>query len=51
VRRPNLTNEDELRWAEHSHGKRFGFRRKSSSSASSKVGVVVAPGGPKEKGP
>ena len=32
-RRPNVTNEDELRWAEHSHGEKFGYRRKSLSSA------------------
>lgn len=31
--RPNVTNEDELRWAEHSHGEKFGYRRKSLGSA------------------
>ncbi len=34
MRRPNVTNEDELRWVEHSHGEKFGYRRKSLSSAS-----------------
>src|SRR5215210_4309210 len=33
MRRPNVTNEEELRWAEHSHGEKFGYRRKSLSSA------------------
>ncbi len=33
MRRPNVTNEDELRWAEHSHEEKFGYRRKSLSSA------------------
>lgn len=33
MRRPNVTNKDELQWAEHSHGDRFGYRRKSLSSA------------------
>ncbi|HKH76325.1 MAG TPA: cupin domain-containing protein [Rubrobacteraceae bacterium] len=31
--RPNVTNEDGLRWSEHSHGEKFGYRRKSLSSA------------------
>jgi uncharacterized cupin superfamily protein len=33
MRRPNVTNEDELRWVEHSHGEKFGYKRKSLSSA------------------
>ena len=33
MRRPNVTNEDQLRWAEHSHGEKFGYRRRSLSSA------------------
>ena len=33
MRQPNVTNEDELRWSEHSHGEKFGYRRKSLSSA------------------
>ncbi len=33
MRRPNVTNKDELQWAERSHGDRFGYRRKSLSSA------------------
>ena len=33
MRRPNVTNEDELRWIEHSHGEKFGYKRKSLSSA------------------
>ena len=27
MRRPNVTNEEDLRWAEHSHGERFGYKR------------------------
>ena len=33
MRRQNVTNESELRWAEHSHGEKFGYRRKSLGSA------------------
>ena len=33
MRQPNVTNEDDLSWAEHSHGERFGYRRKSLSYA------------------
>ena len=33
MRPPNVTNEEDLGWAEHSHGERFGYRRKSLSSA------------------
>ncbi|CAA9431578.1 MAG: Cupin domain protein [uncultured Rubrobacteraceae bacterium] len=29
----NVVNENELEWAEQSHGKKFGYRRKSLSSA------------------
>ena len=32
--RANVINGDELRWAEHSRGEKFGYRRKSLSSAS-----------------
>jgi uncharacterized cupin superfamily protein len=31
--RPNVTNEGGLRWSEHYHGEKFGYRRKSLSSA------------------
>jgi hypothetical protein len=33
-RRPNATNEDERQWAEHSHGEKFGHRRKQLGAAS-----------------
>jgi uncharacterized cupin superfamily protein len=33
VDRPNVVNENELEWGEHSHGKRFGHRRKQLGSA------------------
>jgi len=33
MRRSKVTNEDELRWAEHSHGEKFGYKRKYLSSA------------------
>jgi uncharacterized cupin superfamily protein len=33
MRRPNVTNENELQWGEQSHGEKFGYRRKSLSSA------------------
>src|SRR4028119_131015 len=33
MRRLNVTNEGELRLAEHSHGEKFGYRRKSLGSA------------------
>ena len=33
MRPPNVAHEEDLRWAEHSHGERFGYRRKSLSSA------------------
>ena len=31
--RPNVVNENELEWGEHSHGKRFGHRRKQLGAA------------------
>ncbi len=34
VRPTNVANEDDLKWTEHSHGEKFGYRRKSLSSAS-----------------
>ncbi len=30
---PNVVNENELKWGEQPHGERFGYRRKSLSSA------------------
>ncbi len=33
MRRPSMTNEDELRWSEHSHSEKFGHRRKQLGSA------------------
>jgi uncharacterized cupin superfamily protein len=30
---PNVVNENELEWGEQSHGEKFGYRRKSLSSA------------------
>lgn len=33
MRRPNVTNENIMEWSEHSHGEKFGYRRKSLSSA------------------
>ena len=30
--RPNVVNENELEWGEHSHGKRLGHRRKQLGS-------------------
>ena len=33
MRQSNVTNEDELRWSEHSHEEKFSYRRKSLSSA------------------
>ena len=33
MRPPNVANEEDFGWAEHSHGERFGYRRKSLSSA------------------
>ena len=43
MRRPNVINEDELRWAERSHGEKFGDRRKSLHSATggSKLGCSL----------
>jgi hypothetical protein len=32
MRRPNVTNEDELRWSGHSHSKKFGHHRKQLGS-------------------
>ena len=32
---PNVVNENELEWSEQSHGDKFGYRRKSLSSATS----------------
>ena len=48
MRRANVTNEDELRWDEHSHGERFGYRRKSLSSATGgrKLGCSLYEVGP-----
>jgi uncharacterized cupin superfamily protein len=31
---PNVIDEDDLQWADHSHGEKFGYRRKSLSNAS-----------------
>jgi uncharacterized cupin superfamily protein len=33
MRRPNVTNENELEWGDQSHGEKFGYRRKLLSSA------------------
>ncbi len=33
VDHPNVVNENELEWGEQSHGEKFGYRRKSLSSA------------------
>ncbi len=33
--RPNVVDEDNLDWVEHSYGEKFGYRRKSLSSAAS----------------
>ncbi len=33
TRRSNVVSERNVRWAEHSHGEKFGYRRKSLSSA------------------
>lgn len=30
---PNVTSENAIEWSEHSHGERFGYKRKSLSSA------------------
>lgn len=32
--RPKVIDEDDLQWADHSHGEKFGYRRKSLSNAS-----------------
>lgn len=32
-RLPNVANQNALEWSEHSHGEKFGYRRKSLSSA------------------
>jgi uncharacterized cupin superfamily protein len=33
TRRSNVVSERDMRWAEHSHGEKFGYKRKSLSSA------------------
>jgi len=43
VDHPNVVNEDELEWGEQSRGEKFGYRRKSLSSAtdSEKLGCSL----------
>ena len=40
---PNVANENELEWSMQSHGEKFGYRRKSLSSAtgSEKLGCSL----------
>ncbi|MGH7790733.1 MAG: hypothetical protein ACREOB_00315 [Thermodesulfobacteriota bacterium] len=39
---PNITDGEEVEWVEQSRGEKFGFRRKSLSSATGGISSVVA---------